>query len=95
MAKKAYEYFMSHKSYSPPLKCIYRALGTLLKCPSRFSILVDISHDYHMTYSLIPFYSSISIVYTSLALFTYGFKIAYNSVIVTIPFELSLPDKLI
>jgi hypothetical protein len=36
--------------------CIYRALGSLLKCPSSFSILVDISHDYHMTFSLNTFY---------------------------------------
>ena len=37
--------------------CIYRALGSLLKCSSSFSILVDTSHDYHMTYSLNTFYS--------------------------------------
>jgi hypothetical protein len=54
---RAYEYSMSYKSYSPPSKCIYRALGSLLKCPSSFSILVDISHDYHMTYLLNPVYT--------------------------------------
>jgi len=49
---------MSHKSYLPLHSCIYRALRTLLKCPSSFSILVDISHDYHMTYSLNTFYKT-------------------------------------
>jgi len=37
--------------------CIYRALRALLKCPLSFSILVDISHDYHLAYSLNTFYS--------------------------------------
>jgi hypothetical protein len=49
---------MSHKSFYLPSLYIYRALGSLLKCPLSFSILVDISHDYHMTYSLIPFYNN-------------------------------------
>jgi hypothetical protein len=44
------------KSYELLSRCIYRALRILLKCPLSFSN--DISHDYHMTYSLYTFYIS-------------------------------------
>ena len=52
---RAYDYSISHW----PLRIyIYIALGILLKCPLSFSILVDISHGYHITYSLYTFYNS-------------------------------------
>src|ERR1035438_8889172 len=42
---------MSHKSYSPHSKCIYRALGSLLECPSSFSILLIERERYTVTES--------------------------------------------